>query len=375
MAIPRIGGAGVNLPLPNAIPNLYSNRITIQAGQTYLVPSGQWQISLGNYTNIQFYDPVSLIWRNYDATPNVDYTLLSDGANMRIVNTTGCAVGAVVTNVGSGYTSIPTATSSAGGSLWRVVLGPYVNTTQSAPIGAANTGSNYTYPPICVVDPPPPGGVQCTMTCTISAGAINALTVVDVGGGYTTTPTLHFIPDPRDPNLVAGVSTPLVNAANYTLATTGAQTVAAVLCTDPGNAVTALPTLSFSGGGGTNAAATVVMNWTVTGIANVTAGTGYGAGNVMGFAIGGLTAATPVAGTPNPSLGSNLTQIRQAILQVPTSAGGITATGLKIVDGGLGYQAVPQAGFLVGNGGLATNAAGANLTVGGTTDSYWMQPI
>src|SRR5690242_6391294 len=107
------GGSGVTPTLRGQ----GSNVKTLQPGEAYLVPPGTWAIRPGRYSNIQEYDPIAQSWRTIggnfpDAAPaSVD----SDGVNMRVVNQTGCAVGALRTTAGTGYTTAPTVTPSAGG--------------------------------------------------------------------------------------------------------------------------------------------------------------------------------------------------------------------------------------------------------------------
>ena len=59
----------------------------------------------------------------------------SDGQNYRLANLTGCPVGALMTNVGSGYTSAPTVAASAGSSAWTAVVGGAINSTVTVTTG------------------------------------------------------------------------------------------------------------------------------------------------------------------------------------------------------------------------------------------------
>ena len=44
-----------------------STAVTLQSGMYAVLPSGQYLIMLGKYSLLQWYDPVSLTWRNFNA--------------------------------------------------------------------------------------------------------------------------------------------------------------------------------------------------------------------------------------------------------------------------------------------------------------------
>jgi len=348
MAITPMRGAGVGLPFSPGLVTPYTgpvfgNEVWLPAGTTYYIPAGQWLITPGPYTFIQFLDPITGIWRNFPNAGNTPTTISSDGVNFRLANMTGFAIGAVVTNSGSSYTSAPTVTASSGGSTWKAIVGGAISTT----ITTVTAGAGYNYIPVVVVSPPPVGGVQATITATISSG-VPTLTVVDQGAGYTIAPTITLIPDQREST--QGTPGP-TTAGSYTTALVasgsagGAQTISAVLCTQPGTtalAGTAIPTLTFSGGGGSSAAATIVMcmSITPTNTAATTSGAGYGTQyNLRTF--NGLNASSP--SVKNPSIGPNLFQPRQAQLTGACSSNAIATaqlTAATVIDGGL-LQAIP----------------------------------
>lgn len=378
MPIGRLAGTGLSL-VPTG---QKTNSIKLRAGGTYTIPAGPFLATLGPVSEVQFLDPVSGIWRTLPAAANDAHFIDSDGVNYRLANLSGCAVGAIVTNAGSAYTSAPIVTSSAGGSLWRAIVGGLLNTAQSVPTPA---GTNYTYAPIVLIDPPPLGGVQATATATITTGAITAITVTDQGAGYTTAPNMYFITDPRDPNLTSTVTpitpagTPItVNFApsGFSVAVlTGANTISAVLCTDPGNPQTAVPTLAFAGGGGTAAAATALMNFAVTTFTVTTAGVAAGNAQPFGFmSVGGLSAA--VAVHTLPSVEGSITQIRPAQISGTTTAGGaIQTTGSQLVDSGIGFQVIPSLAYLPAGNAIATTLPQGAAVVGGVSDLCLLQPM
>jgi hypothetical protein len=348
----RFGGPGVT----NTLADLTSNQFALQAGGVWTPPANGYWASLGRYSQLQEYDPIMTIWRPISGVKqNVFFS--ADGVNQRIANTTGCAVAALLTAGGSGYTSAPLVTPSAGNSVWLALVGGAVNTTVTVAYG----GSNYTQPPNVFFSAPPAPGVPATGYATISGGVVTGVTITNQGAGYTYPPTVSFFNDPRD-------STGANASAVATL--TGAGSVTAILCLNHGNPLTAVPTLTISGGGGSGAAATAIMNFAITAYAVTTAGAGYTA--AAGYV---WVTATPVptAGTPawlNPASQVGQVAMRPAILDAPVSAAGaITATGQLIIDGG-SYEAVPAAGSIdiISGSGIVTTAAVLTLTVGGLND-------
>jgi hypothetical protein len=386
------GQIGIGL----SIKGLTSNEQQLQAGQAFLIPAGGWQIACGPYSAIQFLDPISLLWKSLRAAHgNNQVKINSDGGNFRIINASGCAAGAVVTAVGSGYTNgfgTVGVTSSAGGSLWKSIVGGLINTSPTTPSPA---GANLTYPPLVFVQPPPTGGIQCTAHATISAGAVNAIVVDNQGGGYTTAPLAFYVADPRDPNnpvffpstttplTLPGVAIPtgayingLPATQSAAFALTGTGTLAGVVCTDPGNPQTAVPTLTVASGAGT---ATALMNFAASGALFTVVGGGTGYGNAQPFdvrTITGISTATTV--NTNPAIEKGITQVRPALISGTSSAGGaVTATGAVAQDNGIGFQLVPLAVVDSGITGAAappTVVAAVTTVVGGVTDWFWIMP-
>lgn len=367
MASTRQGGPGIGLDTKPMIGN--NNVVTLAAGETFLMPAGQFYVTPGPYSFIQTKDPITSKWRAISSTPNTAAFLSADGANVRVANLTGCALGALITNVGSAYTSAPTVTASAGASGWTAIIGGAVN--QTVTITTAGVGYNFT--PQLVVSAPPAGGVQASAICTISAGAINAVTVINQGAGYAVAPTITVVPDARE----AAAATPgPTTSAVLTAALTGSGTITALLCTDHGTPVTAVPTLTISGGGGASGAATAVMCFTVTGFTVGTAGAVYGNAQPFGILTTGGIVPGAVGAVINPQFDKSLLLPRQAnISGTSTSGGAVTATGAVINDAGL-FQAVPT-GLVIasGTGALPTTTAIVTLTVGGITDTSFIQPF
>lgn len=353
--------------LTPSLKGVTSNVVTLISGQTQIIsPAGWYMVNTGLYTVVQQYDPITGIWRNIgtgDHEGGVKY-IYSDGVNYRLANQTGCLVGALLTNAGSGYTSAPTVTASAGSSIWRAVVGGAVNTT----ITVTNGGTNYTYPPQVEFAAPPAGGVQATGYAVLTGSAVSSVVVTNQGAGYASAPTIVFSNDSREG--VNGVTVGYNAAATCTL--TGAGTVTAVLCLDHGQGgQTALPTLAFGGGGGSSAAATGIMCWTITAYAAGTAGTGL-SGSVAQISAEDAFPATAAAYT-NPYTQSTLVRTRQANIKAPISSGGITATGQVIIDGGI-YTSSPTP-LVIPTASVVTAAPVVTFTLGGLPDTTYLTQV
>lgn len=351
------GGTGVTPSL-----KLGFNEVSLAPGQAWPIPAGWYFVKMGGYTALQTYDPILATWRPVGGGAQsggaYDY-IWSDGNNYRFANLTGCVVGALLTNAGTGYTSAPVVTASAGGSIWRAVLGGLVSTS----VTVTNGGTNYTYRPTVSFSAPPAGGIQATGFCTLSGGAVSTVTITNQGGGYTSPPQISFINDPREGlnNVAAGYNA----AAVCTL--TGANTIAGVVCIDPGTGgLTSVPTLSFAGGGGASAAATAIMCWSITAF-TPTAGTGFTGPSLLS----GLDAfPTTAAAYTNPAIQSGWVKTRPASILMPATAGAPTATGAVFYDGGI-YTSTPTA-LITTNGALITQTTTIAFTMGGQNDTSYI---
>lgn len=274
-----IGGQGLPLPYPqglNPVPfNLAQQPIgrtfDLAAGAAVLIPPGTWMVNSKNgYSVVQYQSPVSGEWVPLGSSPQTTGFVFvnSDGANYRVWNPKGFPISGTVTAAGSGYVqSSTTVTAGSGGSLWHAIVGGAVNS--SVTIGNDSKGnvggSGFTLPPILVVQAPPAqlqnlpstataqGGIGCTMTCTISGGAINAVTVDAAGAGYSAPPVVQVIPNPFDPNIGS------ITVPTLTTTLTGAGTITAVLLDFFGTASGSAPTLTIAGAGSSaTATATIV---------------------------------------------------------------------------------------------------------------------
>lgn len=277
-----IGGLGISLPYPaglNPIPFNFaqqpiSQSVFLPAGAAMLIPAGGWLINTGATSILQYLNSVSGDWSPVGSTARTQFMpVISDGVNYRIWNPKGFPVGATVTAAGTGYVQASTTvTSGSGGSLWHAIVGGAVNGTVTIGADAKGNvgGTNFTMPPILVVQAAPSslinlpstatalGGVSATASCTISAGAINAVTLQNVGAGYIAPPNIQVIPNPFD------LSIGSITVPTLTTTLTGAGTVTAVLMDNFGTASGSAPTLTI-GGAGTGATATANIVATAAG--------------------------------------------------------------------------------------------------------------
>lgn len=358
MAGPVFGGPGVTGSLRGQATNI----LNLAAGQVAYIPAGKWYLECGPYTTYQEYDIITGIWRSIGNDTRASRWVNSDGANFRVANQTGCVIGALLTNKGSGYTSVPTVVDATTGAIYLAILGPVVNTS----VTVTNGGTGYAYPPVVTFSAPPQPGVQATGHCTLTSGVVTSVTVDDQGAGYTVTPTITFTNDPREG--LNGVS--IGQNASATATTTGAGTIGAIVVLDHGNPVTSIPTITVSGGGGASGAATCIMCWTITAYTVTTSGTGY-TGVVEVTGLGGFPATA--AAYVNPGIQANLLRSRRAsiLAALATTFANITATGQTVYDGGI-YPGVPSL-LAVANSPITT-AAALVAAVGGANDTYRLFP-
>lgn len=395
----RIGGA-----FPYNFSGSFS--VVLSGGEYIYPPAGNYLMTLGAQTCLQWWDPVAYMWRNV-AQPNAEAFQISvDGYNWRLVNASGIVAAAAITNAGSGGTNGigPTQTGStvtfaAGASQPGGTATGYAIVGGSLPaLNVAQAGSGFVVPPLILIDPPPQGGIQATATCTLTAGgAISTATLTNVGAGYTSLPNVYVVPQflnypglPTTPAL--GTAQPYVppgqianmppgpwtaQGQNPAFPSTagalinfgagvlgGSGTLTGLVVTNYGFGYTAVPAITFGGTSLGAAAATSIMSWGVTALTG-SGGTGYTVGNVWESAMGYLT-----PGTTNFN-NNNLFQPRPARGVLTSTAGA-----LSIEDGGFGIQKV----LVAGNFGVAlgtsiptVSIAFSGIAMGGIADTSILQ--
>lgn len=306
--------------------------------------SGHYFINPGLYSEVQEYDYIMDYWRPLSTAPGAAITISGDGANYRIANTTGCPVGAVITNHGTGLTNgfnTVTITPSAGSSVWNTIVGGAINATITVTAG----GTLYVGIPSIVFAPPATQGstpyILPTAVAVMSGGAISSVTVIDQGAGLVAVPSITVVPAVGDST--GGGASLTINAtlagsgqllAMYPAATTWNADGSRTPLTKPyGDPQTTVPTFTFSPV--SSLAATAIMNFAVTSVTASQQGAAYvNAGAVF---TGGTVVATPASGVLNPTWQKNISVPMWPQVNVTATTGIVTCNGFL----GRNIQAVP----------------------------------
>jgi phage tail sheath protein FI len=147
--------------------------------------------------------------------------------------------GVTISNRGTGFTAAPTIAFSSGGGSGAAATATISKGVLSAAVGAGGTG----YTTVSVAFAPPVGGGQAaTGTATVVSGAVTAIAITSPGHGYGTSEVPAII--------ISGPGT----GATATATMTGV--IEAITITAGGTGYTSAPTIAFTGGAGTGAAAT-----------------------------------------------------------------------------------------------------------------------
>lgn len=385
-------------PLPFTSPQNTQcpNVLTLVGGQTFTPPAGEYLIQTGDQTCIQVWDASNALWRNY--APPMSITQLSmDGANYRLINLSGCVVGASITAAGTtGTNGIGPLQSSAVVAFTAPASGRaaqgygIVGGSVPAPT-VTQAGSGFLVPPIVCCDPPPQGGIQATFTCTLtSGGGINTVTQLAAGAGYTSIPQFYIVPQPQfyqgsnQYPPVSGAVPPSPGGAG------GAGIIPAPGLINPANVWTGSPYQGNIALGTTGALLTGVAltgTGTLTGVVMTDLGQGYlGSGTLTGTvtgvgaatitpiysfaaiaAIGGTVTASggaaQIANTPSISSLGLIAKVHNNMTYFPRPIRGINsgATGsFTLEDPGFGLQ-----------GGAVFVSAGTSTTVATITNTQY----
>lgn len=286
-----------NFPYPVAQPGEGMMQICLATGATWYPPPGEWLCTIPTNMAMQWWNPITTAWQTITAASDF---ISTDGANIRLINTTGIvqvasfAAGSAGTN-GIGSASSAALSIIASNTTGGVQATGYVivGGTVAAPT-ITQAGSGFLVPPLVVCDPPPTGGIQATAVALLSStGTIASVTIVAAGAGYAVSPNWYVIPQPAyytggpsgggtfaaaaspPPGLVypsnavpGNQNTSAVGVQLTSIALTGSGTMTGVVMTNNGSGYTGTPTGTIAGGGLTSA--TVTMS-AVTAAANATA--------------------------------------------------------------------------------------------------------
>jgi phage tail sheath protein FI len=234
--------------------------------------------------------------------------------------TEGIIQSITVNNRGSGYTLVPTVTitddegvgatavaSISNGQVMAITLTSrgygYVNPTVTI---SGGNGSGATATAVVAATVQEEGGTVPTAYAVLSGGAITAITVADGGAGYTSVPTVTFIPSD------------LGTGAAATAVLSGAPVLSFDLVSGGSGYVN--PEIVFVGGGGTGAQATVTVEaGVITSVDLLSGGTGY-------------TSAPQILVTDTNGNGAQINNV-----VVGTSS----VVSINVTSGGSGYKTAP----------------------------------
>jgi hypothetical protein len=189
----------------------------------------------------------------YSAAPTVTITGGGgSGAAATAILTSGKVTGVTITAMGSGFTSAPSLTFSAGtvtsGSVNPTAVG---NDTHFAVSTITKGGTNVGYTNAPTVTIAAPAVAQtATATATVANGVITAITVNNAGSGYSTAPALSIAAPPARVTATATSTLSGDGVASFTITNPGVGYTSAPVVTlsAPPAAVTATATADINGG-------------------------------------------------------------------------------------------------------------------------------
>ena len=272
---------------------------------------------------------------------------------------------------GSNYNSLPTMTVYGGTGSGAVIV-PTIGDGGVILLNITNPGSGYgigDQPQIAFSG----GGSDdsAILQAVLASGGVGAVDITNNGHSYTTPPTIGF-----------------TGGGGSGAAATALMGVSVITMTNNGSGYTTPPTVTFTGGGGTGATGIAVLSSnTVASVTITDPGTGYTSLPTIGFVGGGGTLA---AGTASLYVvGATVTAPGTGYTADPTvsfsGGGGSAAAGsaflssvglasVSVVYGGTGFFIVPLLSVVGGNGTGAiltavltpTSVASVNVQAGGT---------
>lgn len=352
--------------------------VSLQPGQTFLFPAGEWQVALGRYSSLQWYDTNRALWRSFPTQSASFHIVSSDGSNFRLANTTGCPIGAVITHVGAGnatngYNTVGV-TVSAGNSTWGTLVGGSVNTTVTV-----NGNANFGAAPIILWTPAanqtiPYIAPQFT-ACINANGTINTVVCIDQGAGLTAPGTLTAIQQPGDTNPGMPANANIALQANLTNSGNLTALWPLTYGANGNGGLTSVPTFTFNIGG--SMAATAIMDFTVTGLTG-TANAGGNFGNVQPFTVisaNGVANVTANAQVSTSQQDFETWMPRMAWLSSNSNAAGNASNGnVVVIDGGKNLQAIPAMTAIPQNSNVTMGPSAVfTAVVGGVVDTSYIQ--
>ena len=232
-----------------------------------------------------------------------------------------------LTNPGSGYTSVPTVTFDAPPSGGTAATGAAVGPGGVARVTMGALGYYYSgCCPTVTFGAAPSGGTTATGTTTMRT-EVTRIIITNTGSGYTSAPTVTIDPPPAGSGGTQATVTVAIQSGSlysYTMGNRGS-----------GYSLTSPPAVTFSGGGGSGAAARPdVAERRVTGVTITNPGSGY-------------TSAPTVTFQTSTGGGSPRTATGSAVLQTQV-------TSVTVTNRGSGYPSPPAVTITGGGGSGAT---------------------
>lgn len=309
--------------------NQINNDVTVVSNSlgTFYVPSAPPQPMITPPAAVPWGSRYLLISNNHQ--PNAYWVW--DGKLLYGAGGAGPVV--VLSNGGSGYTSVPTVTAYGGtGTGWTGVA--TIANGSVVAVTTTNPGTGYSpsdQPQLAFSGGGSDDGAQ--MTSTLGAGGIDHVQLISGGAGYTSAPTVSF--------------TGGGGSGAAATATVVDGVVTAVVLTNRGGGYTSTPTVGFSGGGGSGAAAVAALDAEgVISITVINGGSGFVGTPTITFLGGGGTGA---AGTAVMSGGS--------IVAVTLTAGGTGyTTPPTVVAQNAGFNRAAQGSIAIMPFGVSGNS-------------------
>src|SRR5712671_4325236 len=168
MPIP-LAGPGQGLPLPqnlfptqltNAPADISTNRLALSPGDSFVLPAGDWWITMGSYLVLQYLDPVTNTWSIPAGAPwtrGMSF-ITADGFTCRIANLTGCVVSASVINGGTNYVQATTTLTVIGSFQTGVavptllpIVGGALASSATFSLAVPTAGNGYGVAPIIMI--------------------------------------------------------------------------------------------------------------------------------------------------------------------------------------------------------------------------------
>ena len=247
--------------------------------------------------------------------------------------------GVDVVDSGNGYRNAPTVTFSGGGGTLAACRTAVVRGRVTA-CRMQSYGKSYTTPPTVTVGDPQAiltRGNGATATAVMS-GYVFEVVLTNLGSGYTSEPTVAIAAPPSG---VTATARAVVNSIT--------NKIDAVYIEDAGSGYTTEPAITFSGGGGSAAAATAKVLYSVASLTITNGGSGYSGKPSVGFSSAGGGGA-------------------QA--EMTTSSG--VCTGSTILRSGSGYTSAPAVVIQTSPLDTPTRAILSPVMVPEFVGKYWM---